>query len=146
MAKFNRNELTRKYYLAGCSCLADSQYLFEKSATSNFDVLLYHGLELLFKSFILLKDNSIKNEDLSKLFGHDLLKTYIYCLGLDSQSKVLDVKLKDDVVFLQKYWAKNIIEVRFPDKSSFGMFSKEIFDHINNGIINPMDSLIRSDE
>jgi len=87
MGKFNKEELAICFFNEGKECIKSADTLYhdrKRGAQSKYEILLTHGIELLLKSFLLLKNNSLpdnaKEIDLYlKGLGHSLKKIYKEC-------------------------------------------------------------------
>jgi len=141
MTNLSRKELVMGYYTKGSSCVKDAAFLFKNNHWQCYDVLLLNGLELLFKSFILLKDGSIENDDLKK-YGHNYLKAYRRCLELDDEKTISNGEFKNQLEFLYNFWEPDPIKSRYAERRGLRHFPKDIFIGAEKNIINPMFALV----
>lgn len=142
MTNLGRKELVMRYYTKGSSCVKDAAFLFDNNHGQCYDILLFNGLELLFKSFILIKDNSIGNDDLKK-YGHKYLKAYRRCLELDKEKIISSEEFKNQLEFLYDFWEPDPIKSRYAERHGLRHFPKDIFRSTEENIINPMFPLVK---
>jgi len=145
---FDKNEFISSYFEGGRSCICDAKFLFDNRKISHFNILLLHGIELLFKSFILLKDESASADGVKDEFGHNCLKTYARCKELNSEPDMFGDDFEKSLHEFLEYHSSNIMIARYPDKAKLQTFfiyedGKTIFDYIEERVIGPMDPLVR---
>lgn len=130
------------YYNKGRSCIRDAAFLSENHRIQCYEILLFNGLELLFKSFILIKDKSATKEDLKK-YGHDYLKAYRRCLELDNEKIISDEDFKNQLEFLYNFYEPDPIKSRYAERRGLRHFPQDIFRSTEENIIAPMFSLVK---
>lgn len=139
--KFSRAEQIMKYYQKGSRCIEDAEFLFNNRKRENVSILLLHGLELLFKSFILLKDEGIKNDSL-KRFGHSYLCAYNYCLKIDQDKIISNEVFRSKLQLLHDCWEEDIVTARYPDRACLKLNFPSIFEDVREYIINSMHETV----
>jgi hypothetical protein len=142
MAKFNKTQVIRKYNFLGKDYIDTAEIIFLKNISlSASGLLLYHGIELLFKSYILI--NSDETEQTIKKYKHNLVKLYNKCVKLDGDKFDKEQKLKFFLYFLINNYAIDNIKIRYPTESSFKRFPRDIFEIIEETLSGPLETLVR---
>lgn len=144
MAKFTRNQKIVAYYFRGKACLEDAETLFIKKRLNSYGILLLHGVELIFKSFLLIKNKSLTEIDLRTKYSHNYFNAYKDCLELDDQGILKDEMLKFSINMLHSSFDDNYEKLRYPSEHKTRRHPKHIFKYLKNGLLSPMNNLIMS--
>lgn len=143
MAVFTRNQTIVAYYNKSKTCIEDARVLFEQGKVQNYGTLLLQGLELLFKSFILAKDNSTTGEILKREYGHNYYKAYQRCLVLDDSRIISSSILRSEIEFLYTLYEDDYTKLRYPSRDRIRHLPKDIFKRLETDFISPMERLIQ---
>lgn len=146
MQNFTREQIIVAFYVQGKGCIDNSELIFNSSNKVGYDLLLYHGIELILKSFIIMKENSIPFEILmeklrSKEYGHTLEKLYAYCLKLD-KSFFEDTTFKYNIEFLYSLYSGSSIDIRYHTKSQLRTFPITIYNSIREEVFSRLKEQI----
>lgn len=115
MKKFTKNQSAISYYNKGKSCIDDAELLFLQNR-KNYDILLFQGLELLLKSFILMNDGKITMKKLKDEYGHNCDEAYRHCMTLKNKGIISDPSLELTMKSLRTY-ETNPVNLRYQDKT-----------------------------
>ena len=156
MSRFNKQELATRFFVDGRECITSANNLFhdkERGNRSQYGILLIHGIELLLKSYLLLKNRSLPDESgqidkyLKKL-GHKYKDIYDECkkygseitspLGPDLPVSILEVYLDS----LRHTYHEDSVGVRYVQESGLVLFDGTIFTAIEGYLIKPIHALL----
>lgn len=146
MKIFTRSQTAIVYFSRGENCIKDAKFLFEnKRSLISCGFLLLQGIELLLKSFIIIKDKNQNFEevlmDLQYNYGHKYVKIYQKCLRLDDKKIISNKKLGEDLKFLNDNFADNYVELRYPKSATNRYMPEEIFQDVDSYLIKPLHLL-----
>ena len=150
METFTRPQTAIVYFRRGEDFIKDAQFLFNshveyKTSIISCGLLLLQGIELLLKSFIIIKD---KNENFEEVlhylqynYGHKYIKIYQKCLALDDDKLISNKELGEDLEFLNDNFADNYVELRYPNSATHRYIPEDIFQDVDNYLIKPLHLL-----
>lgn len=143
MNKFDKKGLINSFFFRGKGCVEDAKYLFDNKPNSHYGILLIHGIELLLKAYILIKENSHQNlSKFLKELGHNYDE--IYKRSIEYGDELKDIELKRLSAFLTKYYYPNTIEARYVERSKLLQFQVNTFRILEEKLINPINAIRRS--
>ena len=150
MGTFTRSQTAIVYFRRGEDFIKDAQFLFNshvehKTSIISCGLLLLQGIELLLKSFAIIKDKN-KNfeevlDDLKYNYRHKYIEIYQKCLALDDDKLISNKELGEDLKFLNDNFADNYVELRYPNSATSRYMSEEVFQDVNNYLIKPLHQL-----
>ncbi|MGE5540765.1 MAG: hypothetical protein ACM3TU_00555 [Bacillota bacterium] len=156
MARFNKQELAARFFVDGKECMASADLLFHDKARgsrSQYGILLIHGIELLLKSYLLLKNASLPDDPdevdkYLKGLGHKYKNIYNECkkygtelsspVGPDIPVSILEVYLDS----LKHTYYEDSVGVRYVQESGLVLFDGAIFTAIEGYLIKPIHALL----
>ena len=133
--KFNRNETIIAFHTKGSSCIDDAEYLFNNRRIQNYGTLLLQGIELLFKSFILLKDKRTTPNSLRLEYGHNYYKAYKKCQEIDDTGIFSNKVLEASINMLYESYEKDYVNLRYPSKVNTRSHLRNVFGHVRDGLV-----------
>lgn len=156
MARFNKQELATRFFVDGKECITSADTLFhdkQRGHRSQYGILLIHGIELLLKSYLLLKNTSLPDDSnqidkyLKKL-GHKYKDIYDECkkygneisspIGPELPVSILEVYLDS----LRHTYYEDSVGVRYVQESGLVLFNGVIFTAIEGHLIKPIHVLL----
>ncbi|MGE5541110.1 MAG: hypothetical protein ACM3TU_02405 [Bacillota bacterium] len=156
MARSNKQELATSFFVDGRECIKSADILFhdrDRGARSQYGILLIHGIELLLKSYLLLKNASLP-DDAKKIdayligLGHKYKHIYDECkkygnelsapLSPELPISILEVYLDS----LKNTYYEDSVGVRYVDESGLVLIDGMIFAAITGHLIRPIHSIL----
>ncbi len=154
MAKFNRQELATRFFTDGKECIISADTLFHdkmRGSRSQYGILLIHGIELLLKSYLLIKYTSLTDDQMDsylKKLGHKYRDIYDECkkygdeitgpITSDSSISILKTYLD----YLRNTYYEDSVGVRYIQESGLIKFDPIIFTAIEGYLIKPIHKLL----
>lgn len=152
MTKFNKQELATRFFVDGRECIISADILFHDSDRGNrsqYGILLIHGIELLLKSYLLLKNDKLSDDsgelvNYLKKLGHKYKDIYDECkkygneLNGDSEIDALDIYITS----LQNTYYEDTVGVRYVTESGLTLFDGVIFTALTGHLIKPIHRLL----
>jgi hypothetical protein len=145
MSKRDRQQTAIVYFSRGMAYVSDADFLFRNNKINGSGLLLLQGIELLFKAFIIIKEQNKSLDELiidfKKEYGHNYVKAYKRCLELDDDKLISNKNLEEEISFLNEQFASNYVEYRYPSESKMRSFSPNIFSCLKKEFIAPLRKL-----
>lgn len=138
MTKFTRNQTIVAYYTKGEACIEDAGFLFQQKRIQVYGILLLQGVELLLKSFLLIKDPSVTLDILKNQYSHGYYKIFKKCLELDDEKILSNNSLATSIQMLDDSFERSYVDLRYPNEPRLRKHPTNIFSIINMGLIEPM--------
>jgi hypothetical protein len=149
MARFNKADLATRFYVDGKECLESADLLFHdknRGNRSQHGILLIHGIELLLKSYLLIKNTGLPDDPvkidsyLIRQLGHKYNDIYQECLkyGNELASPALAVHLNS---LGNNYYADSV-GVRYVQDSGLVLFHPEVFSTLEIRLAKPIHDLL----
>ena len=156
MARFNKEELATRFFSDGRECIISADELFhekDRGARSQYGILLIHGVELLLKSYLLLKNTSLpddrdKIDKYLKRLGHKYKDIYDECKKYgDELSKQVSSELPVSILeiyldSMRHTYYEDSVGVRYVQESGVVQFNPVTFAAITGYLIKPIHMLL----
>jgi hypothetical protein len=127
------------FYTRGVSCIKDSRFLFEnRGATSNFGILLIHGVELLLSSFLLIKDRTLTAHEIYDKYHHNYRDMLDACKEFDEEKRITSDEVCSYIGFLAERFSPSTADIRFPRYAVLREFPLDLFDILEVNFVDPM--------
>lgn len=148
VSKFNKKELATRFYVDGTECLISAETLYrdkERGNRSQYGILLIHGIELLLKSYLLLKDTTVPDEVESidsylRKLGHKYKDIYHKCLLIGQE--INNEHLAAHLNALGDSYYEDSVRVRYVQESGIIIFSSDVFGISRMYLVEPIRKLI----
>lgn len=134
-----RRKIATHYYQKGKSLINTSK---EIQPDYGFDILLYIGIELILKSYLVIKDQNISKQTLIK-YGHDLDKLRRDASKYDDLGIISSNNFEDMINWLLEFYSKDIVELRYNDTNKLRIFPAMTYDVLSSKLTEPVGYLLR---
>ncbi len=139
-----RRRISTFYSTKGSGLISSSENIGKDSNTSaGFDILLYIGIELILKSFLIIKDENITEKKLVSYYGHDIKRLIRDAQKYDELNTISSDEFIDVIDWLLEAYSPNMIELRYNDKEKMRIFPIMIYDVLTSKLIAPMNYILR---
>jgi len=127
------------FYTQGVACIKDARFLFDnKGATTNFGILLIHGIELILSSFLLIKDPTLTPNKIYDKYHHNYRDMLDACKELDREELITSEEVCSYISFLSERFSPSTVDLRYPKRFVLRQFPLDIFDVLETDFVHPM--------
>lgn len=155
MAQFNKKDLSIRFFVDGKECIESARILFDdkiRGPRSQYGILLIHGIELLLKSYLLIKNTTLTDDPKTidiylRKFGHKYKCIYDECKKYGDELCTLNTShvqispLEECLNFLNDSYFEDSVSVRYIQQSAIVGMNENIFDIIDKHLITPIKKL-----
>jgi hypothetical protein len=133
-----RKQMATHYYTRGSKLISSSKKLWESNDIYGFDLLLYVGIELVLKSYLVIKDTNITINKLQNYYGHNINSLLRDAGDYDDLNAISNNDIKNIIDWLLESYSPNIVDLRYNVKDKLRVFPVSIYDTLESWLVAPM--------
>jgi hypothetical protein len=134
-----RKQISTHYFTKGNGLIDSSKII---KSNYGFDILLYIGIELILKSFLIIKDEAISRNKLVE-YGHDLKLLLKDAEKYDNLNTISNPEFIEIINWLLDSYSVNMVELRYNTKPKLRVFPSMTYDVLNSHLTSPMNYTVR---
>jgi len=134
-----RKKMSLDYFTRGKYLINDSQDLRKnKENVESSNLLLYFGIELLLKSYLIINHKDITINKLSSHYGHNLKLLLKDSKDFDKLNTISNIDFIELIDWLTDYYYSDFTELRYSSSKKHRIFPIMTFDVLLSNLIAPM--------